>query len=363
MSRGKNCLWGLLRECTIKYDPMGNRIWREAVVKGAATGRKYIVDISGGLPIILCEIEDPNSFNPGSLKKSYYYADGQILSQRVHDPVAPNFYTPYFYVHDRLGSVRMVVDDTGAAVCSYTYRPYGAFYDGECVETSGVDNPWTFTGQYYDAEIEQYYLRARQYDPAMMRFTSRDPVRGKYQEPLTLHKYLYSMNDPMDRIDPDGKMAVIAARLISGAVGAAIAGGVAYATGQDRIAIGAAIMSGFIGGFSLNMWVSAGMGGLSAGFTTWMEGGGAREILQNASLSFAIGFAGGVSAGRISVGLKLDKIGEHSCGALGANLFSRGYSGVIQFVRQALGGYTKQDVNEIEEAINNFEEATQSPNR
>jgi hypothetical protein len=67
----------------------------------------------------LCEIEDPNSFVPGSLKKSYYYADGQILSQRVHDPNDPNSYTPYFYVHDRLGSVRMVVDDTAAAVCSY----------------------------------------------------------------------------------------------------------------------------------------------------------------------------------------------------------------------------------------------------
>jgi len=207
MSRGKNCLWGLLREYTIKYDPMGNRIWRESVVNGVAAGRKYIVDISGELPTILCEIEDPNSFVPSSLKKSYYYADGQILSQRVHDPNDPNSYTPYFYVHDRLGSVRMVVDDTGAAVCSYTYRPYGAFYDGECVETTGVDNPWKFTGQYYDAEIEQYYLRARQYDPAMMRFTSRDPVSGKYDEPLTLHKYLYCLNNPANRIDPSGLYA------------------------------------------------------------------------------------------------------------------------------------------------------------
>ena len=74
----------------IKYDPMGNQIWRESVVNGAAAGRKYIVDISGELPTILCEIEDPNSFVPGSLKKSYYYADGQILSQRVHDPNDPN---------------------------------------------------------------------------------------------------------------------------------------------------------------------------------------------------------------------------------------------------------------------------------
>jgi RHS repeat-associated protein len=44
-----------------------------------------------------------------------------------------------------------------------------------------------FTGQYYDTEIDQYYLRARQYDPHIARFTTRDPVFGKFQEILTLH--------------------------------------------------------------------------------------------------------------------------------------------------------------------------------
>ncbi|MGH2272501.1 RHS repeat domain-containing protein [Anaerohalosphaeraceae bacterium U12dextr] len=164
------------------------------------------------------------------MKKSYYYADGQILSQRVHDPVDPNSYTPYFYVHDRLGSVRMVVDDTGAAVCSYTYRPYGAFYDGECVETAGVDNPWKFTGQYYDAEIEQYYLRARQYDPKMMRFTSRDPVRGKYQEPLTLHKYLYCINSPTYGVDWTGKFS-IPGLLVNMSIGTALGAIHGFASG------------------------------------------------------------------------------------------------------------------------------------
>jgi len=58
----------------------------------------------------------------------------------------------------------------------YTYRPFGAFYEGECVET--VDNPFCFTGQWRDAEIDQYDLRARQYDPAMMRFMARDRATG-----------------------------------------------------------------------------------------------------------------------------------------------------------------------------------------
>jgi len=96
-----------------------------------------------------------------------------------------------------------VIDSAGAVKNSYTYKPYGQFYDGEAVET--VDNPWKFTGQYYDKEIEQYYLRARQYDPAMMRFTSRDPVRGDREDPLTLHRYLYCLNDPVDYVDPSGR--------------------------------------------------------------------------------------------------------------------------------------------------------------
>jgi RHS repeat-associated protein len=202
---------------SVKYDPMGNRIWWQSTVNGVTTGRKYIVDISGELPVILCEIDDPNSCSPGSLKTSYIYADGQILSQRIHtDPQDPNIFTPYYYVHDRLGSIRLMIDNEGAAVNSYTYKPYGQFYTGEDVET--VDNPWKFTGQYYDAEIEQYYLRARQYDPAMMRFTSRDPVKGRYKEPLTLHRYLYCQNNTINNTDPSGRMLQVLAGLEAEAV-------------------------------------------------------------------------------------------------------------------------------------------------
>jgi RHS repeat-associated protein len=64
-----------------------------------------------------------------------------------------------------------------------------------------------FTGRNYDSEIAEYYLRARQYDPHIARFTSRDPIFGQFQEPLTLHKYLYCINDPVNKIDPSGEWA------------------------------------------------------------------------------------------------------------------------------------------------------------
>jgi RHS repeat-associated protein len=191
----------------VKYDPMGNRVWKQTSDGQNTTARKYIVDISGNLPTILCEIDTAD----GSLKKSYYYADGQILAQKDYaDPA--NVHKTYWYVHDRLGSVRQVLDYHALTTVleiahSYGYTPFGQLDAGLCYDDAGEpDNPFRFTGQWYDGEIGQYYLRARMYDPQLMRFTSRDPVRGKQQEPLTLHKYLYCLNDPIHKIDPTGKM-------------------------------------------------------------------------------------------------------------------------------------------------------------
>jgi RHS repeat-associated protein len=179
---------------SLKYDPMGNRVWRQSTVSSQTTTRKYIIDISGELPTILMEVDPGDS----SLKKKYIYANGQILAQ--HD--VPDNNEKYFYLHDRLGSVRLVIDDTGAAQNSYTYNPFGEMFPTECTEN--VSNPFRFTGQWFDPEIEQYYLRARMYDPVLMRFTARDPASGENEEPLTLHRYLYCLSNPINRTDPLG---------------------------------------------------------------------------------------------------------------------------------------------------------------
>ena len=42
------------------------------------------------------------------------------------------------------------------------------------------------------------------YSPYLGIFTSRDPVAGNYQEPITLHKYLYCGNEPINRYDQTG---------------------------------------------------------------------------------------------------------------------------------------------------------------
>ena len=85
----------------LKYDPDGNRIFKDSSESGQ---RKYIVDIAGDLPVILMELNDS-----GDIVKTYIYANSQIIAQHTGDHEADR----YFYLHDRLGSVRQVIDTSG----------------------------------------------------------------------------------------------------------------------------------------------------------------------------------------------------------------------------------------------------------
>jgi hypothetical protein len=95
-----------------------------------------------------------------SLKKKYIYADRQVLAQHDIDEGEEEDFK-YFYLHDRLGSVRLVIDDEGAVQNYYTYEPFG-----QTIESGGtLDNPFRFTGQLYDEdvlvqrELDDFHLR------------------------------------------------------------------------------------------------------------------------------------------------------------------------------------------------------------
>jgi RHS repeat-associated protein len=62
-----------------------------------------------------------------------------------------------------------------------------------------------YRGEQFDSDLGLYYLRARYYSPLTGRFMSRDPNDGKVKVPATLHKYLYTFDDPVNRIDPRGR--------------------------------------------------------------------------------------------------------------------------------------------------------------
>jgi RHS repeat-associated protein len=177
----------------IKYDPAGNRVAKNSTING---NRKYIVDVVGDLPVILLELE-PLSSSQFAIKKAYIYANSEILAEHDGDVSADK----YYYLHDRLGSVRQVINSAGYVVKMFTFNPFG-----EKLEEQGTFyTPWQFTGQFLDSETGMYYLRARQYSPYLSRFTGRDLIMGKFEEPMTLHKYFYCQNDPINMFDLNGK--------------------------------------------------------------------------------------------------------------------------------------------------------------
>lgn len=56
-----------------------------------------------------------------------------------------------------------------------------------------------YTGQQYDQETGQYYLRARYYNPVVGRFLQEDTYRGD-----GLNLYAYCANNPVVYYDPSG---------------------------------------------------------------------------------------------------------------------------------------------------------------
>jgi RHS repeat-associated protein len=70
----------------------------------------------------------------------------------------------------------------------------------------------------------------RWYDPAVGRFMQQDPWLGSIYAPLTLNRYGYCVNDPVNAVDPSGlfdvEMGIVwgIAGAIIAAIGAAVSG-------------------------------------------------------------------------------------------------------------------------------------------
>ena len=105
------------------------------------------------------------------------------------------------YHFDETGNTLFLTDAGGNVTDSYRYSPFGGL-----IGKSGVgDNPFTWQGQsgvWHEVETGRYYLRARWYDPATMRFLSRDPAM--LVTPLEANPYQYASLDPLQHIDPTG---------------------------------------------------------------------------------------------------------------------------------------------------------------
>jgi RHS repeat-associated protein len=110
------------------------------------------------------------------------------------------------YLHtDKLGSVVMATDASGAPIWYERYYPYGE----RIGKTSlSFDNPLWYTGKPEETGLGLSYFGARWYDPITGRFQAVDPV-GFFDENLkSFNQYIYANSNPYLYIDPDGRMAL-----------------------------------------------------------------------------------------------------------------------------------------------------------
>ena len=103
--------------------------------------------------------------------------------------------TYYHYASDEMGSTTHIVDEAGAVQNWYEYDAWGNI----TAKQEAIPNRYTYYGQQLDPITQQYYLRARFYNPVIGRFTQEDAYRGD-----GLNLYAYCANNPVYYVDPSG---------------------------------------------------------------------------------------------------------------------------------------------------------------
>ena len=118
------------------------------------------------------------------------------------------------YVYDGRGSVAQTVNapvagaavssalpDISVKVQSFAYTAFGEQMGG--VKVSG----FTYNAEAYDAATGMLNLRARQYEPALNRFSQKDIYPPNLLITYSFNAYLFTFNSPISFVDADGLQA------------------------------------------------------------------------------------------------------------------------------------------------------------
>ncbi len=99
-----------------------------------------------------------------------------------------------YYLQNAHGDVVQLSNSAGSSTKNYSYDAFGIEKNIDSNDT----NPFRYSGEYYDKETGNIYLRARYYDPHMGRFMNEDPIKDGN------NFYTYCFNSPISLVDPSG---------------------------------------------------------------------------------------------------------------------------------------------------------------
>ena len=101
----------------------------------------------------------------------------------------------YHYVSAEQGSITHVLSEDAEILNNYSYDAFGNIIQ----KTEKVENRFCYNGEMLDPVTQQYYLRARFYNPVIGRFTQEDTYYGD-----GLNLYQYCQANPVGYVDPSG---------------------------------------------------------------------------------------------------------------------------------------------------------------
>jgi len=127
---------------------------------------------------------------------------------------------PFYYnLNDHLGTARIITNQSGVVTGSFEQYPFG-----EAKSATGCrESSQQFTGKLRDNESGLQYFGARYLSNDLTRFTSVDPAASwDASNPQSWNRYAYSLNDPVNLIDPDGLSEKSFSQVLKQAVGIAL---------------------------------------------------------------------------------------------------------------------------------------------
>ena len=258
---------------TITYNAMG----QPTTIGSGATGRTYAYDVLGrlasatvGTSSTVAMHYDPLGrivdINPGTIstttpQQRFVYRDGLHPSAWMRRTCGTCTWEIHYYVYgmsqqtpdleyidadsdgvidgtrrfayDERGSLRLIYRVTGGTQQTMQSIEYDAW--GNVITRAGFSGeifaPFGFAGGIMLPVVDLVHFGARDYDPAMGRWTTKDPIHFGGGDNL----YAYCGNDPVNHVDPTG-LDFVGGLIVGGAfgggldVGAGLSNWVAHGT-------------------------------------------------------------------------------------------------------------------------------------
>jgi RHS repeat-associated protein len=155
---------------------------------------------------------DPVAVYEGSKFENLYYAS--TLRQAQGSGQAQIVVTDYYASpntkngkaqtlhYDALGSVVGKTQENGKADKNFEYSSYGVPSTLRQAQGSGQATgnlyQFSYTGQMQNTHSGLYEFYARTYDPATGTWLQQDVYRGEIMDPMSLHRYMYVGNSPVN---------------------------------------------------------------------------------------------------------------------------------------------------------------------